>query len=250
MSITVVIDGKPCVCEPGEYLAEVARRNFIFVPTLCGQKPILGERGCCRVCIMEVVEGGWSKVVVSCIYPVERACEVFTQSEKTVRERGMVLALLKLLAPDSEIIAQLAKANNAPDLSRLEPNAEGGTCILCGRCTDACQLLGTNAIAAMNRGVKKEINTAYGTEAPTCIGCASCAQVCPTNAIPVSEDENKRTIWNQDFELARCEICGEVLGTRASVEHAAKNANQEPQLLCPYCLQRSTARSFANIYRH
>jgi NADH dehydrogenase/NADH:ubiquinone oxidoreductase subunit G len=249
MSITISIDGKPCTCEQGEYLIDVARRNGIFIPTLCSKKPVLTERGCCRVCVVELVEDSRSKVVVSCIYPVERECEVFTQSEKIVRERGMILALLKLLAPDATLIAQMAKAYHAPELDRLTLNTEGGACILCGRCVEACALLGTSAIAAMNRGVYKEINTAYGAEAPACIGCASCAEVCPTDAISVLEDASKRTIWNKDFELAYCEVCGELLGTVASLEHAAKGADVELVCRCPEHKQKVIAEQFAKTYR-
>jgi len=249
MSITIQIDGKTCTCEPGEHLLDIALRNEISIPALCGRKPYLQERACCRVCIAEVVEDGHSKVVTSCIYPIEHECEVFTQSDKIVRERGVVLAFLKLLAPDAKLVAQLAKAYKAPELSRLEPNEKGGTCILCGRCIDACALLGTNAIAAMSRGVEKEVNTAYGAAAPACIGCKSCAALCPTDTIAVEEDEDCLTIWSQTFELAHCEACGEPLGTVASLKHAAEVAGEEMVLRCPEHRQKSIADSFAQIYR-
>jgi len=250
MSITITIDGKPCVCESGEFLIDIAKRNGIFIPTLCSIKPVLLERGCCRVCVVELVEGTRSKIVVSCIYPVERECEVLTQSEKVLHERGTVLALLKLLAPDAKLINQLGTAYHAPELDQLEPNTKGGSCILCGRCVDACKLLGTSAIAAMNRGVAKEINTAYAAPAVSCIGCASCANVCPTDAISVEESETIRTIWNQDFELAHCEICGELLGTVASLERAAKLSEGEPSSCCPHHRHRNLAESFAKTFRH
>ncbi|MCL2529758.1 MAG: 4Fe-4S dicluster domain-containing protein [Coriobacteriia bacterium] len=245
----IKIDGKECTCESGEFLIDIAKRNDIFVPTLCSMKPVLLDRGCCRVCVVELTENSRSKIVVSCIYPVERECEVFTQSEKAVRERGMVLALLKLLAPDAKLITQMAKAYHAPELERLEPRADGGSCILCGRCVDACNLLGTSAIAAMNRGVTKEINTAFGAPATTCIGCTSCAQVCPTDAISFEETDSTRTIWNQSFELAHCEICGEILGTAASLKHAANITGDEPSSLCPKHERRNSAKSLASIYR-
>ena len=249
MSLTITIDGKPCTCESGEFLIDIAKRNGIFIPTLCSMKPVLLERGCCRVCVVELVENSRSKIVVSCIYPVERECEVFTASEKVLRERGMILALLKLLAPEAKLITQLATAFHAPELSELEPRAEGGSCILCGRCVDACNLLGTSAIAAMNRGVAKEINTAYAAPAASCIGCASCANVCPTDAISVEESSGIRTIWNQDFELAHCEVCGELLGTMASIEHAAKLSGNEPTSCCPQHQRKQVAISFAKTFR-
>jgi len=54
MSITITIDSKPCTCEPGEYLLDIARRNDILIPTLCGTNQGLRGRGSCRVCVVEV----------------------------------------------------------------------------------------------------------------------------------------------------------------------------------------------------
>ncbi|MCL2826558.1 MAG: 2Fe-2S iron-sulfur cluster-binding protein, partial [Eggerthellaceae bacterium] len=213
MSLTITIDGKACACEPGEYLLDVAERNGIKIPTLCGFRPSLRGRGCCRVCIVEVVERGRSKTVVSCIYPVERECEVFTANEKILRERGVILALLVRQAPDSMMIKDMARLYPAPGLKRLEPRADGGLCVLCGLCVEACNSLGTGAIAAMSRGVEKEINTAYGVASDACIGCRSCANMCPTHNILTIEDYDTFTIWDKTFEQAHCEVCGEVIGT-------------------------------------
>ena len=41
MSITITIDNKPCTCESGEFLIDIAKRNGIFIPTLCSMKPVL-----------------------------------------------------------------------------------------------------------------------------------------------------------------------------------------------------------------
>ena len=248
MSITITIDGKICECEAGEYLLDVARRNKVTIPSLCGSKSSLRGRGCCRVCIVEVIEKGRSKVVASCIYPIEGECEVSTNSERIVQQRAMIFALLNRLAPDAKIITSMAKAFKAPDLERLEPNAEGGTCILCGLCVEACDALGTGAIAAMRRGIDKEIDTAYSAPASACIGCKSCANVCPTDTIAVDEDDARLIIWDQSFELAHCEVCGEVLGTVASLEHAAKIADVEPVYLCFEHRRVRTADALAKTY--
>jgi NADH dehydrogenase/NADH:ubiquinone oxidoreductase subunit G len=232
-TLTIPIDGKACSCEPGEILLDIAKRNGVFIPTLCGKQEALRGRGCCRVCLVELVQRGRSKMVVSCIYPVEQECEVFTNNEKVVRERGTVLALLKNLAPDSQLIAQLATAYKAPDIPRLQATRAGGKCILCGLCVEACNDLGTGAIAAVNRGVSKLIDTPLNQPAAACIGCESCAKVCPTGQIEVTHSPDSLEIWGQSFELATCEVCGEVIGTKKSIAHTAALTSYPPDTRCP-----------------
>ena len=42
--LTITIDGKPCTCERGEYLYDIARRNGIFIPTMCRNDEIPEHR--------------------------------------------------------------------------------------------------------------------------------------------------------------------------------------------------------------
>lgn len=106
-----------------------------------------------------------------------------------------------------------SKAVDIRTTERLEP-LDAGKCILCGLCVQACESMGACAISTINRGVDKEINTPYGAASDDCIGCLSCANVCPTDSIPFMEDSMTRTIWNRTFELSRCKECGRVLGTQ------------------------------------
>jgi NADH dehydrogenase/NADH:ubiquinone oxidoreductase subunit G len=230
MSIEIIIDGKPCICNPGEYLASVAARNDISIPTLCGTNEALLGRGSCRVCIVEVVESGRKKVVASCIYPVMKPCEVFTNSERITRERGVILAFLQRLAPDSELIANMARTYGSydiPELENLEVLTDGGACVLCGLCVEACKMLGTEAISTVGRGVFKKISTPYDDVSPYCIGCASCAAVCPTKSIQMQTIDDVRVIWNREFRIVRCEICGEEIGTEESLAYAEKRALEQ-----------------------
>jgi NADH dehydrogenase/NADH:ubiquinone oxidoreductase subunit G len=246
-TLTITIDGRDCACEKGEFLLDIATRNSIYIPTLCNH-PGLEGLGACRVCIVEVVERGKGKIVVSCIYPVERECEVFTANDKVLEQRRTILMLLGKLAPNSERIRAISKHYKAPALPRLENKPDGDRCILCGRCVQACNKLGTGAIAAVNRGIAKEIATPYHEPSKACIGCASCAEVCPTDAIPVTQDAQTRTIWGRTFVLAHCSSCGADLNTQEVLQDVARKTGQEPDMLCDACRKRTIADTFAATY--
>ena len=158
----IVIDGKTCSAEHGEYLWDVAKRNGIEIPALCRSEAFPEHRASCRVCIAEVVARGRSKVVTSCVYPIEGECEVHTDSPRIVQDRKVLMALLAARAPESNLMAAMASHMGAGEgYERLEP-LDAGKCILCGLCVQACESMGTGAISTVNRGVDKEINTPYG----------------------------------------------------------------------------------------
>lgn len=240
------IDGKECVCEKGEYLLNVARRNGINIPTLCHHDGFPGQ-GACRLCIVEVIENGRGKIVVSCVYPVEKECEVFTNSEKIRRQRGMILRLLQKRAPASEEIAKLCEEYEAPVIDRFV-EVPDSKCILCGLCVKACTELSVGAIATVNRGVTKEISTPYHEPSSVCVGCGSCAYVCPTNAIELEQTDDERFIWGRTFRLIRCESCGGIIGTEEEIALAAKKAGLEPDRLCGHCRKKMIAASFRHIF--
>ncbi|MDR1318248.1 MAG: (2Fe-2S)-binding protein, partial [Treponema sp.] len=235
--IKVKINSKEYEAQKGEYILEVARRNEIFIPSFCHHEALSGL-GCCRACVVEVNEGGKPRVVVSCVYPLSKDCEVYTESDKIKRLRRNILALLRSRAPRSSRIASLCEMYGVPDdarfsLSAEAPEAAGSgsaaaragaahantaagaeknrladSCILCGLCAEACARLGSGAISSVGRGVQKKISTPYDEASPDCMGCGSCAAVCPTGAIECTEQDGLRSIWGKDFELVHCDSCG------------------------------------------
>ena len=179
----IKINGASHSATEGEFILTVARRNRVPIPTLCHHDGLPGQ-GCCRVCLVEVVERGRGRIVTACVYPVTEGLEVFTNTERVEAVRRRNLALLRLRAPEAERVRQLCALYKAPDDGRFE-TAAGERCILCGLCARACLSLGTGAISTVSRGVAKKIAPPYEEAPESCIGCGSCAASCPTNAIPM-----------------------------------------------------------------
>lgn len=252
----LVIDGKTCECKKGEFLLDVARRNAIYIPSLC-ERGDLDSGGSCRVCIVEVESKGKSSIVTSCIYPVETECVVYTNSERVKRDRAMLLALLRDLAPDSPEIAQLAEFYKAPTSKRFTKNKnKNSSCILCGLCVKTCDAVGASAIALMGRGTEKRLATPYDEASPDCIGCASCAVVCPTHHICCEEDTNEgiRTIWGKTFKLVACCSCGKYINTAEQIEASLRvgkvptNDSGEAEPLCDVCKRKAVADNLAEVH--
>ena len=246
-AVIIKIDGKECICEKGETLLTIARRNGIFIPTLCHHDSQEEGMGACRLCIVEINERGRKSVVVSCLYPVNSEIEVETNSEKIVRERRMILALLASRAPESAYIQKMCRFYKVPQIERFI-KVDGEKCVMCGLCAKACASLSVGAISTVNRGITKMISTPYGDPSSVCIGCGSCAKICPTGAIELTEDDQTRTIWGKTFDLVHCERCGAVIGTRQQIEEAARRSDNEPDYLCDDCRKERMAKVMADTY--
>jgi len=87
------IDGIKVKAKEGDTLLDAAQDAGIFIPTLCHHEK-LEPFGGCRLCIVEVEVKGWTKLVVSCVYPVEEGIIVRTRSEKVDRIRKTIIELL------------------------------------------------------------------------------------------------------------------------------------------------------------
>jgi len=172
------IDGKEVKATEGMTILKTAQNAGIFIPTLCHHEK-LEPFGGCRVCIVEVEVNGWTKLVVSCVYPVEENIIVRTRSEKVDRIRKTIIELLLAHAPDSPQLQDLAQEYGA-DKDRYEKDAS--FCIHCGLCVRYCaEVVKKNAIGFVDRGINKEISFIPEIAAKECNDCKECFPLCPTS---------------------------------------------------------------------
>ncbi len=176
--IQLEIDGKTVGADPGMTLLDAAKKADIFIPTLCHDDR-LEPFGACRLCIVEVQERGWTKLVVSCVYPVAQGIQVQTRSPKVDRIRKTILELLMAHAPDAPALTDLAKEYGAnPDRYEKDPSF----CIHCGLCVRYCaEVAKKNALGFVDRGIRKEICFIPEIAAKECHACKECFSLCPTS---------------------------------------------------------------------
>ena len=178
--ITVKIDGKDVQAKEGMTVLEAAQNAGISIPTLCHHEK-LEPFGGCRLCIVKVEVGDWSKHVVSCVYIVEENLVVTTRSDKIDKIRKMILELQLAHAPDSQELIAYGEEYGA-DRDRFEK--ESSFCIHCGLCVRYCnEVKKKNAVGFVDRGIRKEISFIPEIAVKECWDCKECFELCPTEAL-------------------------------------------------------------------
>ena len=178
--ILLRIDGKKVKAREGMTVLEAATSAGIPIPTLCHHEK-LEPYGGCRICVVGVEMGGWTRLVVSCVYPVKQDLVIRTRSEKIDKTRKVILELLLAHAPDSVALLDLAKEYGA-DRDRFKKQAS--FCINCGLCVRYCvEVKKKNAVGFVGRGATREISFIPEIASRECWDCKECFPLCPTSAL-------------------------------------------------------------------
>ncbi len=203
----ITVDGRVLETDRDLMLLELLSENGIEVPHLCSH-PSLAPSGACRLCVVEITKKEWqgkSKIVTSCLYPVEDGLVVSTRSSEVLRTRRGLLELYLAQCPESELIREMARAEGI-ETTPFATVSEENRCILCGLCARVCQDYGPGAIATLARGPEKHIGPSPEGMAEDCVGCRACAYLCPTGAIPVKQEDQLLKIWKRSFEIPVCSV--------------------------------------------
>jgi formate dehydrogenase alpha subunit len=204
----LLVDGRDVELSPGASVLDAVNRLDIPLPQLC-KDPDRPALGACRTCLVHVE--GQRGTPAACHLPAREGMVVSTVHPDAVRVRSAVLDLTRsmLTAGDGrdgfaqvgEATARHAVSASWPALHRSEPDASKSffvldreACILCGRCTTACddvQQIG--AISMLGRGHAMKVGV-FGDglmSSSVCTSCGQCVATCPTGALRPKETPAK-----------------------------------------------------------
>jgi predicted molibdopterin-dependent oxidoreductase YjgC len=204
-TIKLAINGQTVTARPGMTVLEASLSAGIYIPTLC-YYPDLKPYGGCRVCIVEIE--GMRGLPPSCSTPAAEGMKVHTETEEVNKVRKTVVELLiadhpaDCLTCSADQHCELQKVaayldmreirlpKKAPafsiDASNPFFSLDRNKCILCARCTRACnEITCVGAIDMSKRGYAMKVAT-FG-DGPLfdsiCRSCGECVARCPVGAL-------------------------------------------------------------------
>ena len=179
--VTVNIDGINIRTPKGLSILDAALGYGICIPHLC-RLPYHSDIGACRLCIVEHIENGRSKITTSCTLLVKEGMVILSNTEKVRRLRRNIAELIVAEAPNSRAIQDVALRCGVREVRYPFRNSH---CILCGRCVNICTgIFGTKAIGFVGRGKKRRVDSPFSVHSDLCRQCGACVDVCPMSVVP------------------------------------------------------------------
>lgn len=223
--IKLRIDDKEIIAVEGQTVLEAARDADIYIPNLC-YSPDLKPYGGCRLCVVEIDR--MRGLPTACTTPAAEGMVVHTETPALTDARRAVLDLLLAEHPldclscvknqrcELQQVAahlgfterQLPHSDRVQAVDDSNPffRLDRNYCILCARCTRACdEVTGNNAIELIDRGYNSRVGTVADRPIieTNCRSCGECVAHCPVAAL------SPKDYVKPDSEVSTiCPYCG------------------------------------------
>ncbi len=236
--VNFTIDGVSVEAQKGETILQVARKNDIYIPTMC----YISKTTPCASCRMCVVEAqGLEGFVLSCNTPPTEGIEITTNSNDLEHERTNIMKLYDVNHPlecgvcdksgECDLQNKTLEFNvgqqsfAAKDIPRKIENwgminYDPALCILCEKCVHVCnEVIGDDAIDIKFGGYSSTI-IPKNSETLDCTYCGECIAVCPVGALISSDFQYTANAWELSRVPATCVHCS----GGCSLEYEVKDA--------------------------
>jgi NADH dehydrogenase/NADH:ubiquinone oxidoreductase subunit G len=196
--VTLTIDGAKVRADQGTSVLDAALEVGICIPALCHVQG-LTPTGACRLCVVEVVKNGRSKITSSCTLEVEEGMVILAHTIKILKIRSNLAEMLVAEAPNSRAIQDLAVRCGVRTVRYPFRNKD---CVLCGRCVQACsEMWRSNSLGFVGRGDERHVALPFNERPEYCKRCNACIDLCPITVGPC--DGPMKT--GEEYLCAKCE---------------------------------------------
>jgi len=248
----LVLNGKEIEFEGRQTILHLARKNGVFIPSLCDHDRLTPFSGC-RLCLVEIE--GRRGFPPSCGTSAEEGMNIKTHTPQLKKLRQQILELILSEHPSSCLIC--SEKQECDDYkSTIRKVGETTGCVLCpnnGRCElqDVVETLEIESVPypALYRDFEvKKKDPFSDRNYNLCILCGRCVRIChevrgasAISFVHRGSNEAIGTVFDKTLVEAGCQFCGacvDTCPTGALTERALKYetlSEEESKTICPFC---------------
>jgi NADH-quinone oxidoreductase subunit G len=239
------INGKEVVAQKGETILNVARREGIYIPTMCYLEKV-SPIASCRLCVVDVK--GTNGHVLSCQEKPTEGIEVTTDTPEIFKHRQNIMKFYDVNHPlecgvcDKSGACDLQNKTlefgiNCQDFSAKDQprkienwgriQYDPSLCIMCEKCVSTCnEVIGDDAIELHFGGYSSAI-VPKGSDKLECTNCGECIAVCPVGALISTDFKYSSNAWELEKIPAICSHCSAGCELNYEVKHTSSTDNSK-----------------------